>query len=79
MNSSPYPFWVSFSHWFPNIGFISMKSGHIRAFNNASRTVRMDFPSTNLESFDPFHSWEDFTTAIREYPLPFKLIFLTDE
>jgi hypothetical protein len=56
-----------------------MMSGHTKAFNNASRTVLMVFPSTNPESFDPFHSLEAFTTAIPEFPVPYRLIFLADE
>jgi hypothetical protein len=56
-----------------------MKSGHTKAFNNASRTVLKDFPLTNPESFDPFHSSEAFTTAISEFPVPYKLMFLVDE
>jgi hypothetical protein len=56
-----------------------MKSGHTKAFNNASRTILMGFPSTNPESFDPFHSLEAFTTAIPEFPVPYRLIFLADE
>lgn len=56
-----------------------MKSGPIKVFNNASRTVLMGFPSTNPESFDPFHSLEAFTTAILEFPVPYRLIFLVDE
>jgi hypothetical protein len=56
-----------------------MKSGRIKAFNNASRTVRMGFPSTNSERYDPFHSLEAFTTAILEFQVPFRVIFLADE
>jgi hypothetical protein len=56
-----------------------MKSGHIRAFNNASRTVLIGFPFTNPESFDPFHFLEAFTTAIPEFPVPYRRIFLADE
>jgi hypothetical protein len=55
------------------------KSGHIKAFNNASRTVRMGFPSTDPEIFDPFHSLEAFITVILEFQVPFRLIFLADE
>jgi hypothetical protein len=56
-----------------------MKSGHIRVFNNASRTVLIGFPFTNPESFDPFHFLEAFTTAIPEFPVPYRRIFLADE
>ena len=56
-----------------------MKSGHTKAFNNASRTVRLSFPSMDPESFDPFHSLEDFTMAIPEFPVHYGLIFLADE
>jgi hypothetical protein len=56
-----------------------MKSGHIKVFNNTFRTDRMGFPSTNPESFDPFRSLEDFTTAIPEFLVPYRLIFLAVE
>jgi hypothetical protein len=47
-----------------------MKSGHIRVFNNAFRTVPMGFPSMDPESFDPFHSLEAFNTVIPEFAVP---------
>jgi hypothetical protein len=56
-----------------------MKSGHIKAFNNAFRTDPMGFPSPNPVSFDPFHSLEALATANLEFPVPFRLIFLVDE
>ena len=56
-----------------------MKNVPIRAFNNASRTVLIGFPLTNPEAFDPLHSLEAFTTAIPEFPVPYRLIFLADE
>jgi hypothetical protein len=56
-----------------------MKSGHTKAFNNASRTILMGFLSTNPEPFDPFHSLEAFITAIPEFPVPYRPIFLADE
>jgi hypothetical protein len=54
-------------------------TGRIKAFNNASRTVLMGFLSTNPERFDPFRSLEAFTTAIPEFPVPYRRISLADE